>query len=59
MFLALSIRNIAILPREQIALWLGVVELGAVVLGWSWFVLTARNNFRFTLHVDVEPTPTI
>ena len=45
-FLALSVRSVALFPREQIVPLLAILELSAVGLGWSWFAMSLRWNFR-------------
>jgi hypothetical protein len=45
-FLALSVHSAAFFPREQLVPLLAILELGAVALGWSWFVMTVRWSFR-------------
>ena len=49
LFLLLSIRDIALVPREALATLLGSLELGGFVLGWAWFIFMIKSNFRFTL----------
>ena len=44
--LALSIRSIQLFPRDAIVPVLAVLELGGTVLGWAWFALAVRFNFR-------------
>ncbi len=44
--LALSVRNAAILPRDQLVPMLAILELGATNLAWCWFAMTVRINFR-------------
>jgi hypothetical protein len=44
--LSLSIRSVQILPREAIVSVLAMLELGGTVLGWAWFAMAIRFNFR-------------
>lgn len=59
LFLLLSLREIGIVPREIMVPLLAVLELGAVTLGWSWFIFAVKANFKFALHRAVESTPGI
>ncbi len=44
--LALSIRSVQLFPREAIVPVLATLELGGTVLGWTWFAMAVKFNFR-------------
>jgi hypothetical protein len=48
--LSLSIRSVQIFPRESIVPILAALELGGTALGWAWFAMAVKFNFRLKAH---------
>lgn len=46
--LLVSVKNVALLPRDQITVILGGLELCAALVGWVWWVQTVRKSFRIS-----------
>lgn len=44
--LLLTVRGVAIMPREVIVPVLGGLEFGAGVLAWAWLLWCGNENFR-------------
>ncbi len=44
--LLVSVKSVALLPREQIAAGLGATELCAATVAWIWWARTVRKSFR-------------
>ncbi len=57
--LLVSIHDTALVPREILVQILAALEVGAVVLGWSWVLFMLKSNFRFRIRIEAEPSPTI
>lgn len=55
LLLAISIRNMALLPRAQIAMMLSAIELTGSALAWWWWASMIRKSFHVTGRAHAQP----
>lgn len=55
LLLAISIRDVALIPRAQIAVLLGTVELVGSVVAWWWWLAMVRVSFQVTRRGHAQP----
>ena len=56
LLLSVSIREVALIPRAQIAWILGTIELTGSVMAWWWWVSMVRSSFCVTRRaIHAEP----
>jgi hypothetical protein len=60
MFLsALTIRDTALFPRDQLLWWFALLEAGTATAAWASTVVKVRKTFNFNLRVGQPKGPTV